>query len=59
MTIKEEIEWTIRRIEYACARIAQLKWDSSRAADHERDMHEHDIRLLNERLKVIGHDRPK
>ena len=59
MTIKEEIEWTIRRIELAYTRLEQLKWDSSRAADYERDMHEHDIRLLTARLEIIGHDRPK
>lgn len=38
------------RIELAKIRLAQLSTDQSRAAEHERTMHENDIKLLYKML---------
>jgi len=54
----ETKEWLEARLELAHRRLETLKGDKSRSAVHERDMHEHDVKLLTKKLNAMDGRNP-
>ena len=50
----ETKEWLEARLQLAYFRLEALKGDKSRSALYERDMHEHDVKLLTAKLNALG-----